>query len=224
MIPEIATAAKPTISAGRAPKITRARRSRPRWSVPSICKRPDGSREPAAGEAGAAGGGPERRDDAAAVRRGSLMPSAAEAAVIAGWPETRCDPAALRLASFFPSAAEAAVIAGWPETRCAPAAFRLASSIPSAAEAGVIGGWPEPGAPRLRSAWRLSFHRQRTAASSQTDPGVEVRVEHIHPQVHEHEGAGEQEHCRLDHRVVAVVDRLHRQAPDTRPRADRLGG
>src|SRR2546428_78213 len=46
MTPETATAAKPTISAGRAPRITRARRSRPRWSVPSTCTRPDGPRDP----------------------------------------------------------------------------------------------------------------------------------------------------------------------------------
>src|SRR5947207_3202822 len=65
---------------------------------------------------------------------------------------------------------EAAVIAGWPETRCAPAAFRLASFIPPAAEPGVIGGWPETGAPRLRSAWRLSFHRQPRPLSSRGGP------------------------------------------------------
>ncbi len=44
--PEIATAANPTISAGRAPKTIRARMSRPRWSVPSAWTRPAGSCDP----------------------------------------------------------------------------------------------------------------------------------------------------------------------------------
>ena len=49
------------------------------------------------------------------------------------------------------------------------------------------------------------------SCSSQPDAGVEVRIEDVDDDVDEDERRGEQEDGRLHHRVVAVVDGLHRQ-------------
>src|SRR5574341_412304 len=77
----------------------------------------------------------------------------------------------------------------------------------------------------LRQARRGSVPPARSSsnpASLQPDPRIEVRVHHVHDEVHQHERGREQEHGRLDHGIVAVVDRLHGQPPDARPREDRL--
>src|SRR2546426_7560821 len=109
-----------------------------------------------------------------------------------------------------PEGRETGAIAGWPATRGAPAPVPMSLLIPpEGRETGAIAGWPATrGAPAPVSTPLLT----PAAASSQTDPRVEVRVQHVHRQVHEHEGAGEQEYRRLQHGVIAVVDRLDRKS------------
>src|SRR5215813_12934917 len=46
-------------------------------------------------------------------------------------------------------------------------------------------------------------------ASPESDPWIEIRVDDVDHEVDDHEGAREQEHGRLDDRVVAVEDCLH---------------
>src|SRR2546422_635360 len=87
-------------------------------------------------------------------------------------------------------------------------------------EAGSNRGWPEQDASRLR----LSGHGIAVVrASSQSNSRVEVGVDHVDEEVDEDKRRREEEHRRLHHRIVAVVDRLDRQAADTRPGEDRLG-
>src|SRR6266480_2254958 len=196
--PEIATAAKPTISAGRAPKTIRARMSRPRWSVPRTWTRPAGPNDP---------GGRSRL--VMSCSTGSHVVShGAPSAPTTTSPTTTSPKSAVRRRARRRRKTTHSRRAG---ARAAGSAIAPAGTLicRGVREAVAHRGWPETGARRLRS--------------SQADPRVEVRVEHVHDEVDEDERGGEQEDRRLHHGIVAVVDRLHRQAPDPRPREDRLG-
>src|SRR5215469_13374199 len=50
--------------------------------------------------------------------------------------------------------------------------------------------------------------------SAIADPWIEYRVQHVGGQVGEHDDHREHEHDALDHRDVAVVDRLQQLVPD----------
>src|SRR5215475_10703138 len=63
----------------------------------------------------------------------------------------------------------------------------------------------------------------RHVASPESDPRIEIGIDDVHEEVHDHERARQQEDGRLHDRVVAVEDRLHGEAADSRPREDRLG-
>src|SRR5216117_1743101 len=51
----------------------------------------------------------------------------------------------------------------------------------------------------------------RLAAS---EPRIEDRIEKVHGEVQDHEGGGEEQNHALDHRVVALEDRVEQQPPD----------
>src|SRR5262245_37178454 len=51
-----------------------------------------------------------------------------------------------------------------------------------------------------------------TSASSDSDPRIEIRVDDIHEEIDDHEGAGEDEYRGLHDGVVAVEYGLHGQA------------
>src|SRR6185503_11794954 len=59
--------------------------------------------------------------------------------------------------------------------------------------------------------------------SAVMDARIEQPVADVHGPVDEHEGQTEQEHDRLDDRIVALGDCLHRELPHAGPREDRLG-
>src|SRR5262245_23019471 len=50
---------------------------------------------------------------------------------------------------------------------------------------------------------------RRHVVSPESDPRIEIGIDDVDHEVDDHEGAGQQEHGRLDDRVVAVEDRLH---------------
>src|SRR5262245_12743929 len=62
-----------------------------------------------------------------------------------------------------------------------------------------------------------------TGTSSDSDPRIEIRVDDVHQEIDDDEGAREDEYRGLHDGVVAVEDGLHGQAADARPGKDRLG-
>src|SRR3989441_2702508 len=233
--PEITTAANPTISAGRAPKMILARMSRPRWSVPRRWARPAASCEPGGlnrfviscsiGSYAASHGAPSaatttamtttrpksavrrrarRRANTAHSRRAGLRPAARS--------RVRALIGTLIVAM---SGRPAQTESGLRKAR--PGSVGAGAVRPARSEGGL--GEKRPGSDVARAGGSAVG----TAVSSQSDPRVEVGVEQVHDQVDEHERGREEKDRRLHHRVVAVVDRLNRQAADARPGEDRLG-
>src|SRR2546422_2615033 len=222
--PEIATAANPTIRAGRAPKIMRARMSRPRWSVPKRWPRPAASCDP---------GGLSRFVMSCSVGSYAAIQDAPSAATITIITTTRPKRAVRRRARRRANRAHSRGAGARPAER---SMARLSGTL-------IVAG-------SVRSAWTEGGLRQRRPGSapadnpfglrpednpfgsagvgsgypsSQPNPRVEVGVEDVNDQIDEHEGGREEEDRRLHHRIVAVVDGLDRQSADARPGEDRLG-
>ncbi len=76
-----------------------------------------------------------------------------------------------------------------------------------------------PSAPRATSSLRLELGD----AHETPDPRVDDRVRDVDEQVDEHEHDRDEEDAALEHRVVAVEDRVLQPRPDARPGEDRLG-
>ena len=57
---------------------------------------------------------------------------------------------------------------------------------------------------------------------SHSGSGVEVGVQHVDDQVHQHEARRDEQHAGLDDRVVALHDPVQDQRPDARQREDLL--
>src|SRR6266508_4902334 len=54
------------------------------------------------------------------------------------------------------------------------------------------------------------------------DTRIEPRIQHVHREIHEHEGDGAHQDGALDEREIAIEDRLRRETPDPRPAEDVL--
>src|SRR5262245_15890677 len=77
-------------------------------------------------------------------------------------------------------------------------------------------------APPTASA-RVRRARRAGTRSARADARIEEAIDQVDAEVDHDEQDGRDEHGALHDRVVAVVDRLDRQAPDARPREHRLG-
>ena len=85
---------------------------------------------------------------------------------------------------------------------------------------------PEQHRARARGAARARRPRDRrrdATASAGADAGIEDAIDEVDEEVDHDEHERGQEDGALHHRVVAVVDRLHREPADARPREHGLG-
>src|SRR6266545_203855 len=244
--PEIATAANPTMSAGRAPKIIRARMSRPRWSVPKRWARPAASCDPGALSrfvmSCSVGSYPAIHDapNAATI---TIITTTRPKRAVRRRARRRANRAHSRGAGARPAARSTARLSGTligaGSVRPARTGLGLRQARPGFGLADNPSGFVVAGSVRpARTGGGLRQMRPGSAPadnpfgsvpagawgpSSKPNPRVEVGVEHVYDQIGAHEGGREGDDCRLHHRVVAVVDGVDRQAADARPGEDRLG-
>src|SRR5690349_2276790 len=59
-------------------------------------------------------------------------------------------------------------------------------------------------------------------ARSSVDPGIELEIRQVGDQVEQHDGDGQDQEAALQHRVVALVDRLPQRLADAGPGKDVL--